>query len=224
MSNALPALIGFAVVVVASLAPARTARADDDAPLPVEGPQLPHVRVSALGPEEAVLEERIGAFEQREAGWRQLCVMPCHAVATVDPYAEHRVVDGKKTRSLSILGRDGERLVLRYERPPASAGLFFGGGIAVAAAGVALALSGLAIMVSNPGPLREQLSVCSSDVACQSRYHREVAIAEDRQSGGRTAAAAGAVTALVGGVAILIGALNRSSSARVSRPALAVSF
>ena len=224
MSNALPALVGVVVVFVASLAPARTARADDDAALPVEGPQVPHVNVSAIGPEEAVLEERIGAFEQREAGWRQLCGMPCQTTATVDPYAEHRVVDGHKTRPVSIRGADGERLVVRYERAPASAGLLFGGGIVAAAAGAGVALTGLMLLATNVVPDRAQLSWCGSDAACQRRYDQAAANAEHEQSLGRTLAAAGAATVLVGGVAILIGALTRKPSPQVSRPGLAVSF
>ena len=70
-----------------------------------------------LGPEEAMLEERTAfAFEKPDAGWRQLCGMPCQTTATVDPYAEHRVVDGHKTRPISILGADGERVVVARSR------------------------------------------------------------------------------------------------------------
>lgn len=188
------------------------------------GPQLPRVKVSAVGPEEAVLEERLGTFEQREAGWRQLCGMPCQTTATVDPYAQHRVVDGHKTRPVSILGADGERLVVKYERAPTSAGLLFGGGIVAASAGAAVAVTGLVLVATNLAPDRSELSLCSSSPACQGRYDQAVAHAEDKQSLGRTLALAGGATVLAGGVAILIGALTRKPTANVSRPGLAVSF
>jgi hypothetical protein len=182
------------------------------------------VRVSVLGPEEATLEERtVGAFEKPEAGWRQLCGMPCQTTATVEPYAEHRVVDGHKTRRVSILGADGERVVVRYERAPTSAGLLFGGGIVAAAAGAAVAVTGLMFVATNVVPDRGQV-ICTPGAACQSRYEQAVASAEDKQALGRTLAAAGGAVVLAGGVAILIGALTRKPSAHVSRPGLAISF
>lgn len=215
--------VGGVVVAALVVSPGAVgmANADDGetATPPVEGPPLPRVHVSVEGPEEAVLEERVGAFEDREAGWRQLCAMPCQAVATADPYAQHRIVDGHKTRSVTILPRNGENLVLRYERAPAFAGVLFGGGIAVAAVGVVLAIGGLAVVASNGGPSYEQLSLCSGDAACQSRYHQAVADADDKRAPGRTLAAAGGVTLLIGGVAILVGALNGKSSAHVLRRA-----
>ena len=206
-------------ILVASLGAARMADATEGATAPaVEGPHVPRVHVSVEGPEEGVLEERVGAFEDREAGWRQLCAMPCEAVATVNPYAQHRVVDGRKTRSVSIVGRDGERLVLKYERAPAYAGLLVGGGIAVAVIGAVLLVGGGAVLASNAGPSYEQRSLCSGDAACESRWHQADADAAAKRTPGRTLAAAGAVTALAGGGAILVGILSGESSVRVARP------
>ena len=62
-----------------------------------------------------------GAFHDCEAGWRQLCAMPCEAVATVNPYAQHR-----SWTDTDAVGdhraAHGERIVLKYERAPAFAG------------------------------------------------------------------------------------------------------
>ena len=215
------AFVGLAIVAAVLVSPGAigTASADESEALksPIEGPPLPRVQLSVEGPEEAVLEERIGSFEDREAGWRQLCSLPCQTGATADPYARHRIVDGRKTRSVTIHARGGEPLVLRYERAPASTGLLVGGGVVVGVVGVVLAVVGLAGIASNAGPSYEQLSLCSGDAACQSRWHQADADADAIRAPGRTLAAVGGVTALVGGIAILVGALTTSSAQVVRR-------
>jgi hypothetical protein len=177
-----------------------------EAPLP----PLPRVHVSAEGPDEALLEERTFGAADGEDGWRQLCYLPCNTTVTPDPYAQHRIVDGKRKRHVGIRGVDGEHVVLTYTRAPTEGTALLVGGIVVAGAGLAFAVAAVATAIAGP---RTSSEPCA-DAAC----YRRRADAETARTTSNTLFAVGGVLGMAGAAGIVLGVITSRSTTRVSAP------
>jgi hypothetical protein len=120
-----------------------------------EAPDAPRVdvplrgMVSAEGPRGAILEERPQGGADRGEAWRHVCDLPCRTEVTMNPHAEHRIVDGTRTMPVVIHGRDGKGVVVRYERASAARTPLIVGGVVVGLVGCVVGFAGVVSFLGN---------------------------------------------------------------------------
>lgn len=161
------------------------------------------------------LEERTPGAQGFDGGWRHLCTLPCQTVVTSDPYAAHRIVDGKSSRPVVIRGEEGANRVVRYERAGELGVPLIVGGIAVVATGAVLGAAGFLKALSHV-----TIWGCGGDKLCEAEEARTRGADDADRATARTMMGVGVALGIVGALAILVGALDASSSAsaKVSSP------
>jgi hypothetical protein len=117
---------------------------------------LARVIVSISGPDDGVLQE---SFDDGYT-WRDVCELPCEAMVTAAPEADHRVVaPGRRSHRVDIRGSDGERTEVRIEPKSAhpARGPLLVSGILTASVGGVLMIVGSFMGLAN---------ACIYDDAC----------------------------------------------------------
>ena len=140
--------------------------------------------VSIEGPEAVFLEERLVGEEGFNHGWRLVCVMPCRAVVTSSPCADHRSVDGTSSRGIVIREAEGASRVVRYERASAASTPLIVGGIVLGVGGTALSVAGVVQALSDV-----TIRGCGGDRYCESEKKKNrAADQQERTPHGRLSA------------------------------------
>ena len=120
-----------------------------------------------------------------------------------------------------ISGEDGATRIVHYQRAPAASTPLLVGGVALSTAGVVVAVAGVVTALSN---LHIDVYGCGGDPGgeAEREKNRPSVEAADRKNAetSRTLGGIGAAMIVVGAVAIVVGALNSSSSMSVSSPAV----
>lgn len=166
--------------------------------------------MSAEGPRGATLEEQGRNFEGAE-GWETLCNLPCTTRATSAPFARHRIVDHSDKWTVKIIGKDGERVVVRFERRSNESITVMGTAAAIAGVGLGGFFTGLLLQLRNVG--------AGPAIDCEgSECERREAEVERRSETATTVSKAGLILLVTGAIGVMVGGVMSKTSVTVIHP------
>ncbi len=181
-----------------------------------EAPAEVAVTPSADGSGAAIfLEERLPDEGTAGDGWKHVCVLPCSAVVTADPAAQHRIVDGRAVTPVFVPRSSTGARDVRYEPGSSASAPLIVGGSAAAGTGVVLGiLAGVKLL--------GQVTIwgCGGDRLCEADQPRTEALHQEERSHANVLMGVSLALVLVGTVAIIAGAVSGGPPRASARPSV----